>query len=427
MKLEEYLVTRKKEIEETEVKHRDVKIPINKNFIVSIIGPRRTGKTYLLYYLIKSGLKEEEYAFVNFEEMLFIGDEPLKIPFLHQQIYGTLPSYLFFDEIQALKDWEKVVYNFYEKKKFFIFITGSSSKLLSKEIATQLRGRSISVKIYPLSFNEILKFRNIKIEKKDLLNTYAVSSIKNLLIKTLKKGCFPDIVLENIVPFKFFREYFDVLIYKDLMERYRIRERFDLEFFLRSIVSSFAKEFSVNKIFSNLKGIGVKTSRSTLYNFQKVVEDVQFAFFLRKYERSLRKAEMGIPKVYLVDNGFYTFLERKEDLGRLMENFVFLELIKSGLEVGVNLFYFRDYQQNEVDFVIKDGLRIKQLIQVTYASGRDEIREREIKALVKASDLLKCKNLLCITWDYEDEEKIKGKKIKFLPLWKWLLKNLVIF
>jgi len=131
-----------------------------------------------------------------------------------------------------------------------------------------------------------------------------------------------------------------------------------------------------------------------------------------------------MPKIYINDNGLASSLiSFSSDIGKFMENLVFLELKKRELEGRHEIFYWKDYQGGEVDFVIKEGLKIKQLIQVTYASTRDEIEQREVKALIKASDLLKCKDLLVITWDYEGEEKFKGKKIKFLPLWKWLLKS----
>ena len=243
-----------------------------------------------------------------------------------------------------------------------------------------------------------------------------------MLNNYVRIGCFPDIVLENISPKTFFKEYFDVLVYKDLMERYNLRSRFELEFFLHSLISSFSKEFSVNKIFHTLKSQGIKTSKTTLYNFQKIVEDIKFAFFLKKFEKSLRKTELSMPKVYLIDNGFYTFIEGKEDWSRLLENWVFLELVKKGLEPNKQIFYFKDYQGREVDFVIKEGLNVNQLIQVYYASSLDEIEKRELRSLVKASDLLKCKDLLIITWDLADEIEFKHKKIKLIPLWKWLLK-----
>ena len=126
--------------------------------------------------------------------------------------------------------------------------------------------------------------------------------------------------------------------------------------------------------------------------------------------------------MYIADTGTSIPLGFSGDIGKRMENVVFLELLRrSNKKPLMEIFYWKDYQQREVDFVIKEGLKVKQLIQVSYASDRNEINEREIKSLLKASELLNCKNLLCITWDYEDVEKIKGKKIKFVPLWKWLL------
>jgi len=130
-----------------------------------------------------------------------------------------------------------------------------------------------------------------------------------------------------------------------------------------------------------------------------------------------------LPKIYISDTGLASNLVRfSSDIGKFMENLVFLELKKKELNNIFEIFYWKDYQQREVDFVIKEGLKIKQLIQVSFASDRNEINEREIKSLLKASELLKTKNLLCITWDYENIEVINKKKIKFLPLWKWLLR-----
>jgi predicted AAA+ superfamily ATPase len=165
--------------------------------------------------------------------------------------------------------------------------------------------------------------------------------------------------------------------------------------------------------------VQIKVSKNTLYDFQKFLEDVNVIFFLKKYSKSVRKTELSLPKAYVVDNGLYTFTTYKHEIGIEMESFVFQELLKSGLRPNKDIFYFGN--GFEVDFVLKEGLKIKQLIQVTFASSKDEIEKREIKSLLKASELLKCKNLLVITWDYEDELKIENKKIAFKPLWKWLL------
>ncbi len=413
-RISRYLIDRKEDIKLLEIKERDVSFKLTKDFIFSIIGPRRAGKTYFLYHFIKkNNLKDDEYLFVNFEEIEGNLDDFIE---KHIEIYGKYPKFLFLDEIQNLLKWQKQVYKLYERKRFYIFLTGSSSKLLSREIATQLRGRSLSIKIFPFSFNEILQINNLK---KKFYSSEEVGKIKNILNSCIKNGCFPSIVLKKVEAPKFIFELVDLVIFKDIMERYNIENMKGLEFFIKNAVNSNSCIFSVNKVYNAAKSLGVKVSKNTLYNFQKFLEDVNMIFFLKKYSKSLRKIEISLPKSYVVDNGIYSFTTFKYDSGRLMESFVFQELLKQGYEPNRTIFYFGNGY--EVDFVLLEKNSIKQLIQVTYASARDEIEKREIKALIKAGKELKCKDLLCITWDYEGEEKIERKKIKFTPLWKWLV------
>lgn len=418
MELRQYLLTKKEDIKSLEVKDRLLEIKEDKNFILAVVGPRRAGKTYFLYNLIKRrNLKDEEYLFINFEENVAIED-PVNLPTIHQEIYGRLPEYLFFDEIQALENWQKTIYTLYERKKHYIFITGSSSKLLSKEIATQLRGRATTVRVYPLSLTEILSLKHIP--WRQYYSTYEIGQIKNLARNYIEMGGFPDIVLGHIPPSTFFRDYLDLIIYRDIIERYGIKNRHALDFTIRSIISSFTKTFSVNKTFNALKSSGAKVSKKTLYGFQKILEDIGFAIFLKRIDKSLRKTELTMPKAYLIDNGIFRFTEYKLDMGKLLENAVLQELCKIGLEPNRNIFYWKDNTGKEVDFIIKKE-KIEQLLQVTYASKAMEIENREIESLLKASSELNCKNLTIITWDYEDEKQYANKKIKFTPFWKWAI------
>jgi predicted AAA+ superfamily ATPase len=189
----------------------------------------------------------------------------------------------------------------------------------------------------------------------------------------------------------------------------------------RYYVSNAAKEISFNK----LKNILNVKSVQTIRDYSQYLSNAYLIFILEKYSPKLKQQMIAPKKVYCIDNGIVTTIGFKisEDFGKLMENLVGIELLrrKSYWYKNVEVFYWKDYQQNEADFVIKEGLEIKQLIQVTYASSKDEIEKREIRALLKAGKLLKCKNLLIITWDYEDEIKVNNKIIKCLPLWKWLL------
>jgi predicted AAA+ superfamily ATPase len=420
-----YIVDKKEDIKSLEVRERLTEFPLVKNFIVSVIGPRRAGKTYSLYDLIlnKKTLSDEDYLFINFEDYpvssMEIGDVVNALG-LHQEMYGKEPEFIFLDEIQGLKKWETLVYTLFEKKRYFIFITGSSSKLLSREIATQLRGRAVSILVFPLSFREFLTAKGEV--PKEPLSTKTESSIKGLLRAYLANGGFPDVVFTAVNRRAFFRDYIDLVVFKDVVERFGVKEPRLVRLLIAHLLSSFSKEFSVNRVFNSLKSGGIKVSKKTLYGYADALEEVMFCYFLPKFSPSLRKSFLSVPKAYLNDSGLinHSMATRFEDeIGRLMENTVFLEL-KRRQGTGES-FYWKDYQGREVDFVIREGASTKKLIQVTYASGRDEVEKRELDGLLQASEALRCKELEVITWDYEESVKLDGKSVKFIPLWRWLL------
>ena len=391
---------------------RDLKIPkINK--IISIIGPRRAGKTWYFYFLFQ---KEENPMYVNFEDIAFKYLEPKEF-FEILKIFSEIkyePKTLFFDEVQNLKNWSTLVRSLYDRG-FKIFVTGSSSKLLPKEISTELRGRTLSYLLLPFSFSEFLGTKNFKPEA-DIFEKRG--TLLKLLHAYLKEGGFPEVVFSENKE-KILREYFNEIFYKDFVERHRIKSLEFGRFLFEFCFQNFSKEISFRKI-KNFFGKNI--SDTTLYEYIEKLQDTLSVFFLEKYEKSVYLRKSWPKKIYVCDLGLSNILGFEEDIGKRMENAVFLELLRrTNKKPLMEIFYWKDYQKREVDFVIKEGLKIKQLIQVSYASDRNEINEREIKALLKASELLNCKNLLFITWDYENLEKIGRKKIKFLPLWKWLL------
>ncbi len=425
--MRKYLLNKKEEIKDLEVKKRLLEFPLTKNFIISVIGPRRAGKTYSLYDLIKTkNLKDEDYLFLNFEDDEIREKnrkEIIKVIFYHKELYGKEPDFIFLDEIQNLDRWESFVYSLFEKKRYHIFLTGSSSKFLSREIATQLRGRSITSLVLPFSFKEILEIKGEKVS--EILSSYGESKIKNILRNYLKEGGFPDVVLTNINRKVYFRDYVNLVIFNDIVERFKIKNIALVKMFVNFVLSSFSKEISIHKIYRTLKSRNIKVSKKTLYRHSDALEDSLFCFFLRKFSFSERESMLSIPKVYINDTGLINYsisTKFEEDIGRLMENAVFLGLKRKEYEGEFSgIFYYKDLLRHEVDFVIKDGLRVKQLIQVCYDINYNT-KNRELKTLVKAGRELKCKDLLVITWDYESEEVIDGRKIKFIPLWKWLIK-----
>jgi len=421
MDLKKYLIDKKEEIKEKEVKDRLIDFKKEKDFAISIIGPRRAGKTYFLFNVIKKlSLKDEDFIFVDFGDDEIRGikrEEAKKIVSYHFEIYGKEPEYIFLDEIQNLEDWQSFVYSLVEKKKYYIFITGSSSKLLSREISTQLRGRSINVIVFPFSFKEFLLANNFEI--KNFYSTIEEAKIKNFLLKYLKNGGFPQVALNKIDIKEFSTEYLNVVLYRDLIERFKIENVDAAKFLLLSVLQSYSKEFSLNKVFNQLKQ-KIEVSNKTVYKYFSYFEEILFSFPLYKFSFSYKKSLMSIPKIYVNDCGIAA--SKFEDIGRLMENLVFLELKKKELKNVFELFYLKK-NSKEIDFVIKEGLNIKQLIQVTYASNKDEINKREIENLEKAYELFKKDKpeLLIITWDYEDVLKKNNLEIKCIPLWKWLI------
>ena len=425
--MKQYILDKKEDIRDLKVERRLIRFP-ETNLVTSIIGPRRSGKTYSIYdYILnKKKLEDREYILINFEDEKIISmdrNSIIKSLDYHEEIYGVKPRYIFLDEIQSLENWENWVYTLYEKKKYRIILTGSSSKLLSKEIATQLRGRSITIKILPISFQELLNYNKIKIKK--YYSSSEENKIKNLLQLYLKNGGFPDIVFGNIDEGNFFREYIDLVVFRDLVERFNIRNIFLIRLLINSMLTSFSKNFSIHKIYSVLKSKGIETSKKTLYHYSKLFEDIIFSFLLPKFSYSIRESMLSIPKIYINDTGLINhtlLLKFEENIGRLMENICFLELYRrSNEKPSSEIYYWRDYQQREVDFIIKEGMNIEELIQVTYSLGRDEIEKREIKSLLKASEQLGCRNLKIITWDYEDKINIDNREIKCIPLWRWLI------
>jgi predicted AAA+ superfamily ATPase len=406
--MEKYLITRKQDILNLKnIVERKAKYIDNEEFINVVIGPRRAGKSYFLYDIIKNKLKlkEDEFLYINFEEIIEEDVNISKLPFLHKEIYGNYPQYLFFDEIQSIENWEKHIYNLYESKRYKIFITGSNSKLLSKEIATQLRGRTYTIKIYPFSFDEVFNV------SKKYLSEYEIADLKRKLRKFIMSQ-FPVIYLEkHPYPKEFFVEYLNLIIYKDIVERYNVRNYKLLDLFIKNLLLSFTKEFSISKFYNFLKTQNYDVSKPTLYNFQRYLEDVFLVFFIRKYSDNFRTIEQSKPKIYWIDNGPYCFLVREEK-GKLLENYVFCELLKKGFD---KVFYYRTKNNEEIDFIVKTSNGLE-LIEVTY-----EFDQEHINKVFKAMDELDLKEGVIITWDDEDLIEKNGKRIKVVPLWKWLL------
>jgi predicted AAA+ superfamily ATPase len=397
--------------------------PINK--IISVYGVRRSGKSFILRQIAKflsENFGPKNNLYINFEDVRL--EKNLETLLKCYEAYleiirPTSKPFLILDEIQEVDGWERFVRSLQEKNEAKIIVSGSSSKLMSEDLASLLSGRDIPVEIFPLNFNEFLSFNKISIKSFEevLIN-------KSLLIKSLREyiefGGFPEVVIEKNESMKkeILKRYFDTILVKDVKNRFRLRESDYIEKLGIFYLTNVASHISFNRLSKVLK-----IPTKTVERFSKFISVSRMIFFLEKFSFGAKERIVSPLKVYSIDTGISNAIGFKfmENFGKVMENLVAIELQRKFKKPVFEVFYFKDYQQHEVDFVIKEGLKINQLIQVTYASSKDEIEKREIIALVKASELLKCEDLLIITWDYEDEIKVNNKTIKCLPLWKWLL------
>ncbi len=403
--------------------HRNIDISLNLNIIVTLIGARRSGKTYILYQkineLLKSGIKKEQILFLNFEdERLELTTENLDhIIQAYTELFPEINienTYFFFDEIQNVTGWEKFVRRIFDTKSRHIFITGSNSKLLSTEIATELRGRTITYTIYPLSFSEYLEF--YKISKK-LYPQKNKSKIIHYAEKFLKEGGFPETVFfDKQSRLKVLQQYFNTMIFRDVIERYKISDVGTFKFFIKKIFAGVTKPFSINKAYNDLKSLGYKISNKYLYDYFDYCNTVFISQSINKFDFSEIKQEKSDKKTYIIDNGLLSSIEFSvsENSGKLLENMVALEFMKAGKE----LFYFK--KNYECDFIVRNKNNYLP-VQVSYDITDNDTKQRELKGLAEACNYLNTDTGIIITFDNEDEFTHKNISISVIPFYKYFL------
>ena len=387
--------------------------------IMVFYGPRRSGKTFYFYELIsklrQEGIVRERIIYINFEDdrLLPLNSSELNdLTEAYNELYPENQNqevFFFFDEIQNIEGWETFVRRLDDKTKAKIFITGSSASLLSQEIASSLRGRSISFPLYPLDFREYLGFKGIKLKKNFAYSKQRYQIIKELE-NYLEEGGFPEIVLTDNKELdrKILQEYFNSIVYRDLVDRYSLRNTSLLKDLLKHLFTNSAKTFSAHSYYKTVKQ-NMSVSKDTIYEYLSYIEEAQAFYFLPLFSYSLKEQRVNQKKIICIDNGLRNRISFRfsPDRGKLAENLVGLELIKNYEEV----FYY-DAKQ-EIDFVVQDGRKIM-AINVSYG---DEIEEREISGLLEFKQEHKKAELLLLTKDIEDEKD----GIKMIPLWEWLL------
>jgi hypothetical protein len=383
--------------------------------ILVITGIRRCGKS-IFSYLIE---KDSKFAYINFDDERLSGmkgEELNKVLEAFYELYGDV-EYVVFDEIQNIPHWELFINRMRRTKK--VIITGSNSNLLSGELATHLTGRYLDIRLFPFSFIEFLNLKKFKFEK--IYTTQEKSILLNFLREYLENGGLPE-------SYKFGKsiimKLYDDIITKDILLRHDINKIDELKKLAKYLITNSSEELSYSKMANVL---GVKHV-STISNWVSYLEDSFLIFRLEKFDFKLKQQFMSSKKIYCIDTGIVNSIGFKfsENKGKIIENAVAIELQRRKYSKGnLEVYYWKDTQNNEVDFILKEEKNITQLIQVSHISIKEEIKDREINSLLKAKKEFGCKNLLVITWDYEAKEKFEylgiEESVVFIPLWKWLL------
>lgn len=397
--------------------------------IVSLTGFRRVGKTYLFFdlikeLLIKKGFSRKEVVYINFEDERI----PLKTEFLTalmpaiKEAYGALPRCLFLDEIQNIPNWSKWLRRVSDQYDMKIFVTGSSSKLSGHEIPTELRGRSLDIRIFPLNFREFLKFNDLEINLENInYDENKKAEIKFNFEKYLVWGGMPEAVLiGETKKFELIQSYYSSMLKKDIIERYDLKNEEALKKIGQLLVNS--TMFSISKMHNFLGSAGVKVGKGTVSQYLSYFENSFFLYTVPIFSRKIKDQLQYPRKIYLIDNGFASAmnLNFSKNYGRLFENVVYINL-KRNLKNSNQIFYWKSKADHEVDFILKENEGITKLIQACYDISSPETKEREVKALLKCAKKLDVNDLNIITNDFENTEKSGEFEIKYIPLWKWLL------
>lgn len=393
-----------------------------------VIGMRRAGKTWFCFQkmaeLLDTGIPKERILYMNFEDDRLIGFDVHHFQDVLDVYYARYPHhrdrmcYFFFDEIQCIDQWERFVRRLLDTETVQVYLTGSSSKLLSTEIATSLRGRSLVTEVFPLSFQEFLRFHDLFDGKPKTFGAKTNSKLRKAAGDYLEMGGFPEVQrLGRYVRVEVLQGYVDSVLLKDIIERHKVSNVRVLKHLVRSLMGSPGGKFSVNKFYNTLKSMGVRCTKNNLYDFLDHLVD---AFVFSKvpiYTRSEKVRLVNPAKMYTIDTGLLNAmtLRHASDDGALLENMVLMQLRRNGYEIE----YVNTKDGYETDFFARcktDGH--VQLIQSCWDMTDKKTFERELRGLKSAMAAFNIDSGLIVTWD---DEVVIDHAIHIVPVWKWLL------
>ena len=389
----------------------NIGVLLSNPMIKLITGPRRVGKsTYALLML-----QGRNFAYLNFDDNLLLSawDEELVMRTLDEVYAGY--EYLLLDEVQNLKNWDVWVSKLYRRGKNLV-ITGSNAKMLSSEMATVLTGRYLQVEMLPFSLSETMEWKGISTGGDENARQTEMTVIAD---DYLRNGGYPETIDMRSITRSYLSTLFDSIIWKDVAKRHNIRNITDLNNLALYLLSNFCNPFSANDIAREISMTSVTTTRK----FMDYLHEPYLFYYLPRFNNKLKLMKKAASKVYVIDNGFVAAkaFNLSENLGRLLENEVFVELLRMGYKVETSLFYYRSRNDREIDFVMRQGTRIECLIQVCYDMSSPKTEKREVDSLIECAGELRCNNLMIITNNDEREILKDGYNIKVVPFVKFVM------
>ena len=399
-------------------KEKEAQKWLSSDLIKVILGPRRAGKSVFALMLLKG----QSFAYFNFDDESLPGEEKIDLDELMTELklaYGET-KYILFDEIQNLPKWELFV-NRLHRAGYNLVLTGSNASLLSKELATHLTGRHIPIEILPFNFSEILKAKQYEVSTDKLLLPEEKAKLLGFMSQYMTNGGYPEVVTKGVDPRGYLDVLFDAVLFKDVVKRHKVRFSEQIDNLGSYLINNISGQYGPKKL-ANVLGF---KSQVTLENYLGYLNEAYLIFSLKRHSTKAGMRLRSPKKTYVVDNGFVTAkaVQHSPNSGKLMENLVFTELVKRGNQPNRELFYYKTRNDREIDFVLKKGYEVVELIQVAYESTNADVEEREIKALVEAGKELNVTKLTVLTWNEKREVQKDGVTAQFIPLWEWLTES----
>lgn len=381
---------------------------LGSHLIKLITGPRRVGKSTQALLM----LRNKNFAYINFDnrELLSSWNADLVMRMLDDVYPGY--EYILLDEVQNLDEWDLWVSELYRLGKNLV-ITGSNAKMLSSEMATVLTGKYLQVEMLPFSLEEFfewnkLDIHNLKEEQREDASALADDYMRN--------GGYPEVVASRLLTRSYLDTLFDSIVWKDVAKRHNVRNTTDLNNLALYLISNFCNQASANELTTELGFASVNTTKK----FMDYLHEPYLFYYLSRYNNKLKLMKKAPRKVYVVDNGFVAAkaFSLSENLGRLLENQVFIELIRRGYEPDKTLFYYRSQNDKEADFILRKESRIECIMQVCYDMSSPKTEKREVDSLIECAGELKCNNLVIVTNNDERTIEKDGCKINVVPFQK---------